>query len=446
MRYQKNNLIINSISRPKGGIKMKKIILLAVVLIQGITFPQSDDFSRKPETKIKYYQDFIGFKGENGKTRLDVYIQVPYDAVQFVKTGQGFEAAYTITVSIFDESKKNLITEKIWNEKIIAYSFEQTTSKDNFNLGQRSFEIDPGIYFIRTSLFDKDSKNEYSSENSVPVKNFNSSPSLSDLMLISKKTVVEGNTKIIPNVSRIIVTDKNGLSDFFEVYSDSSENLKVDFEIIDDKEKIIQKSSQKIEVKQGSNQVFNQIDSLKLNIGNYSLNVLLKDSEGKVIDSSKKTFISRWFGVPKSVTDLDKSVDQLIYIANSEDLAYIKDAPDRLEKAKRFVAFWKKYDSNPSDEYNPVFNEYYNRVTYANDNFTTYSLEGWRSDRGMVLIILGIPDNIDRHPFEYYAKPYEIWQYYNLNRSFLFVDNTGFGDYRLSPDTPLYGDLYRFRY
>jgi GWxTD domain-containing protein len=265
-------------------------------------------------------------------------------------------------------------------------------------------------------------------------------------MLIAKKTVVEGNTKIIPNVSRIIVSDHDGLSEFFEVYSDSIVKLNLDYEVIDDKENVVQKSTQEIEVKPGSNQVFNQLDSLKLNIGNYSLKVSLLNSEGNLIDSSKKSFISRWFGVPKTVTNLDKSVDQLIYIASPEDLEHIKEAQDRLEKAKRFIAFWKKYDSNPADEYNPVFNEYYSRVAYADENFTTYSLEGWRSDRGMVLIILGIPDNIDRHPFEYYAKPYEIWQYYNLNRSFLFVDNSGFGDYRLSPDTPLYGDLYRFRY
>ncbi len=62
----------------------------------------------------------------------------------------------------------------------------------------------------------------------------------------------------------------------------------------------------------------------------------------------------------------------------------------------------------------------------------------------MVFIILGSPDNIDRHPFEYDSKPYEVWQYYDLNHSFVFVDETGFGDYRLT--TPLYGDLFRYRY
>jgi len=61
----------------------------------------------------------------------------------------------------------------------------------------------------------------------------------------------------------------------------------------------------------------------------------------------------------------------------------------------------------------------------------------------MVFIILGTPNNVDRHPFDLESKPYEVWQYYELNRSYVFVDETGFGDYRLV--TPLYGDDFRYR-
>ncbi len=61
----------------------------------------------------------------------------------------------------------------------------------------------------------------------------------------------------------------------------------------------------------------------------------------------------------------------------------------------------------------------------------------------MVFIILGPPNNVDRHPFEYDSKPYEVWEYYNLSKNFVFVDETGFGDYRLV--TPMYGDFYRYR-
>ena len=237
---------------------MNKVILLAVIMFSEIAFPQVENYSRVPESKVKYYQDFMGFKGDNDKTRLDVFIQVPYDAVQFVKTGQGFEAAYSITVSVYDEEKKNLITEKIWNEKIVAISFELTSSPENFNLGHRSFELTPGVYSIKTSLIDKDSKNEYSSENKLTVKGFNSLPSISDIMLIAKKTVVEGNSKIIPNVSRNIVTDRDDLSTFFEIYSDTVSTLVVDYEVFDENESSVYQLTKEVEVKKGSNQVLAQ--------------------------------------------------------------------------------------------------------------------------------------------------------------------------------------------
>ncbi len=425
---------------------MKKLLILYIVIYSVLGFTQTDDKSRIPDNKIKYYQDFISFKGNDDKARLDFFVQVPYNAVQFVKTGQGFEASYMMTVSIFDENNEKLITEKVWNEKIVAISFELTSSPENFNLGSRSFELTPGIYSVKTTLLDKDSKNEYASESKIIVKQFNEVPSISDIMLISGKTAVEGKSKIIPNVSRNIITDRDALSMFYEIYSDAVSELVIDYEIFDESEQQVYISTRNVSVKPGSSQVFQELDSLVLDLGKNLLKVTLKDSAGNILDSSRKTFVSRWVGVPVYITDLDKAIDQMIYLANPDDLEFIKEAEGRVEKAKRFVAFWKKQDPNPADEYNPVFNEYYNRVAYADQNYTTYSLDGWKSDRGMVLIILGAPDNIDRHPFEYYSKPYEVWQYYNLNKQFIFNDYSGFGDYRLDPNTPLYGDLYRFRY
>jgi GWxTD domain-containing protein len=107
------------------------------------------------------------------------------------------------------------------------------------------------------------------------------------------------------------------------------------------------------------------------------------------------------------------------------------------------LAFWKKKDPNPADEENAVFDEYYRRINFANANFSHY-MEGWRSDRGMIYITLGPPNNIDRHPFEYDSKPYEVWEYYDLNEQYVFMDESGFGDYRLI--TPLTGDAMRYRY
>jgi hypothetical protein len=74
--------------------------------------------------------------------------------------------------------------------------------------------------------------------------------------------------------------------------------------------------------------------------------------------------------------------------------------------------------------------EYYARVEFANKHFSHF-MDGWKSDMGMVFIIFGTPSNVERHPFDSDAKPYEIWTYYELNRQFVFIDQSGFGDYHL---------------
>ena len=119
---------------------------------------------------------------------------------------------------------------------------------------------------------------------------------------------------------------------------------------------------------------------------------------------------------------------------SQKEIDRIKKLPPS-EKADAFKDLWKKKDPTPGTDRNELMEEYYSRVEYANKNFKHY-LDGWRTDMGMVFIIFGSPNNVDRHPFDIDAKPYEVWYYYELNRQLVFVDETGFGDYHLT--TPIW--------
>jgi len=423
-------------------MKLLTAIFVSIFTLSTL-YAQVEDRYNLPPGSAKYFQDFLNFAGEDGKTKLDVFIHVPYPDVQFVKTGKGFEAAYTVTVSVYDEEKESLFTEKIWSEKIVAHSFDESVTAKNFNLSHRSFNLKPGTYLIRTAVMDKDSREEIFSENLYTVRDLSKNPSLSDVLLIAQNKVVEGSNKIIPNITRHVFVNEEGIPFFFEVYSDSASEVSLEYMVSNmDKEVLFQAKEIKT-FQQGSNQVFYTFNDVKLNLGKYLLHVYLKDNEDQILSFVTKSFISRWIGVPNSIQDLDKAVEQIRYIANPEELDFIKEAESDDIKSKRFVDFWMGKDPNPTNEQNQAFEEYFRRVAYADENFSHY-VEGWRSDRGMVFIILGSPDNIDRHPFEYDSKPYEVWQYYDLNHSFVFIDETGFGDYRLT--TPLYGDLFRYRY
>jgi GWxTD domain-containing protein len=420
-----------------------------LICIQSLSAQMEDEYGKKPNNfDIKYYEDFLNFSSDKvGNTRVDVYIQVPYTTVQFVKSSTGFEGTYTATVSVYGEDKDKLLAEKSWTEKIDTKNFDQTISGSNYNLSQKSFYLAPGKYFIKTSVEDEDSKKSFSSENMFTVRDLSGNFAVSDILLINKLTQVEGSNRILPNISKNVNVEKDGIPMFFEVYSKYSKNANIQLQIKDSKEKVVYTDTLNKYLDSGRTQIIDtiKIDTTKdisIGLGKYILSVSVLDAAKDSNAISNKVFISRWVGVPLVINDLDKAISELIYIATPGELAYIKQASDQKEKISRYLQFWKKKDPTPNTEENEIFNEYYSRVAYANANFSQY-VEGWRSDRGMVFILLGSPNSVDRHPFDIESKPYEIWYYYSLNRNYVFVDETGFGDYRLV--TPFYGEDYKYR-
>jgi GWxTD domain-containing protein len=401
------------------------------------------DKETKFNSRVKFFEDYLNFASvEANKTRLDVFIQVPYPEIQFVKITSGFESKYNLTVSVYDEEKENLLLEKSWSEKISVKEFDQTTSKTNYNLSLKSFNLEPGKYLLRTVLEDVDSRKEYSVENVISIRELELEFAMSDVMLIAKQTVVEGTNKILPNVSRNVAVKKDGLPFFFEIYSNQPREIKIEYTIIDNDKEIIYREDVNRKIDSAKTQIFHTIKDVDVGLGNYLLTAVVKDDNNDLLISTAKNFVSRWMGVPSSIRDLDKAIAQMVYIASSSELDEIEEAETKEQKIQKYLDYWKKKDPDPNSEDNPVFDEYYRRVAFANENFSHY-IEGWRTDRGMVFIILGAPNNVDRHPFEYDSKPYEVWEYYELNKSFVFLDETGFGDYRLI--TPLYGDFFRYR-
>ena len=406
---------------------------------QNLTMP--DDF--RNQGPPKFFEELLDFSsGKKDITRVDVFIQLPYSSIQFVKQKGEFISLYSISLSVFDKDKEKLIAEKSWNSKIELKDFNETVSKKNYTLNMKSFFLKPGKYFMRSSVYDKESNNEMPQEKEFEVRDLSGRVALSDIMLLNKLQEESGKNKISPNVSHNVANMDKGLPVFYELYSDSHRNVSLLYRIKGEKGETVFTDTVKRNIDTGKTQIFYTLKDSSFSMGYYKLQINVLDSAENELASVSKSFFSRWIGFPVSITDLDKAVDEMIYIASPSQISKIKNGKTKKEKLELFKAFWKKQDPTPGTEENEVFDEYYARVAYANAHFSQY-FPGWRSDMGMVFILLGPPDNIDKHPFDINAKPYEVWSYYNLNRSFIFVDETGFGDYRLI--TPLTGDLYRFR-
>ena len=147
------------------------------------------------------------------------------------------------------------------------------------------------------------------------------------------------------------------------------------------------------------------------------------------------------FGI-MSDEELDDLFNKSKYIASaSENEQY--DKINSVEGKREFLYnFWKDRDSDPSTRENEYYKLYLAKVALSNQRFGSLSRVGWKSDRGRVFILYGEPSEIERYPNQVDTKPYEIWNYNELEGGVIFVfgDLTGFSDYTLLHST-LRGEL-----
>ncbi|MDP2807023.1 MAG: GWxTD domain-containing protein, partial [bacterium] len=118
------------------------------------------------------------------------------------------------------------------------------------------------------------------------------------------------------------------------------------------------------------------------------------------------------------------------YISKGRELDSLRKAPPALRETL-LLSFWQLRDPDTTTAVNEFRDAYYDRVNYANEQFGSVFKPGWKSDMGMVYILFGLADEIERHPFELEYPAYEIWYYYSDGRRYVFMDRKGIGDYEL---------------
>jgi GWxTD domain-containing protein len=436
------------IKRQRLFPKLRWCVVLAVATIAPRMPAQVEVPQPQGNAFPTFYFDAISYISEHPeKSRIDVYIQVPYEELRFIKEEDQFIARYDITLSIYTPAKQ-LVHERTWTEVVRVSDPLKTSSSRMYSLSHRVVDVEPGNYQAHVEFHERDSRNTARAFRSMLVTDYAKDPvALSDIMLVSKLSIEGDRKNVIPNISGNVGYLTDGFYLFFEIYSNEPlDSLQLVMKIFDAKKKEILQQSSVEQISGTMTQSFMKVDPLQLPSGMYFVTVdahRLRDVHPDTsLAQTSRTFFVRLIDLPSTIQDIDKAVDQMRYVALPSEMEYILNGSDPEEKQRRFLAFWKKRDPEPATQRNELLEEYYARVEYANKTFAHYN-DGWKSDRGMVYIHLGPPDQVERRPFDMNSKPYEIWYYYNLNRDLVFIDETGFGDYRLR--SPMVDFLGRIR-
>lgn len=425
-------------------MRIRFIGLLILISAATLSFANTDKkqskFSEDEKLSLPIFYYEVGTYPMIGKDSVEVIIKtkVPFDVLQFIKIDDAFSAKYELSVLIVDENEEKCAS-KIWEQTLQTESYAETNSQQLFDINEVSFSLVPGKYTLIIAVLDLDTKKKNIRKETVEISDFyKQSFALSNINIIEQEFTNEQG--VVNKISSIDGTVSDTSPEFtisFDILSDGG-RAKITYKIFSIDGKVIFKETVLDTLTAGICHKRYNISRENLKYSKYKIAVTVEMGNEKV--SRDRIFQLRWLGMSKLIDDLDLAIEQVKYIASGKDIKKIKKASDE-DKKEKFIKFWKHLDPTPGTEENELMNEYYRRVRYANEHFSGF-LEGWKTDMGMIFILFGPPDDIERYPFELDSKPFEVWYYYNINRTFIFVDETGFGDYRLSE--PYYDNIFRY--
>jgi GWxTD domain-containing protein len=164
------------------------------------------------------------------------------------------------------------------------------------------------------------------------------------------------------------------------------------------------------------------------------INTVQITSEGRPDTARTRVLVTLGEDVP--IGTFDEMIAYLRWFTTADKIKELRDA-DLSGRAAAWSAFLKRTDPVPGTAEHEGLRDYFARIRTANIRFRDDAAAGWQSDRGTAFVALGDPDNIIDtgllNPNERVRQ--QIWEYRELRVQLLFVDQTGFGRWRIAPQS-----------
>ena len=390
---------------------IKIIYILIITLFFGCTTKptRKDEFMRN---SFKMYQ-YTLLTNTSDSLFLDIYILAPKRNFVFIKNSNLFRANIDISINITNKENDSQIQHTSWTKEVIEEFYKDTRSTKQYISIYKRFKLPMGIFRIYANIKDKDSNRTWSITDN---KELNPFIGFSNVILKSKV-----NEKFIFN-GGIIDEGVDSIFCNFQLNLPQPLDTSIISVIRVDNEEIIFNKTIFIDENR-PNELY--LVSLPVDI-NWKVNQKIKFK----LANYEKEFILKYYhnSIESYWPKPSLALEIMAFYLDIGNFNEVKRKSNK-EKLDFIAKYWKNRDPNPETEENELMVEFQARVTYSIENFSNIS-PGWRSDRGRIYINYGAPSFTEISQQNNRGYSYLVW-FYPSGKQFVFVDEDGFGDFRL---------------
>lgn len=358
-------------------------------------------------------------------------LSMPNRSLTFAGAGDRQEAAYTVIT----EARQGgaVVQRREARETVRVASFRETTRGDESVIFQQFMTLSPGEYELAVVVRDAGSARSgaYELPSSVPrltssrvappVVAYEATPrmnadSLPHIIANPRATIVFGRDTIVPV--------------YVEQAVDSGVKAEARLSVLSEEGNVLWTDTIVLQSGAGIAGGLGQVPATRFGVGHFWI------TSGPVTDSMPAVrvplFIS--FGDEWGIAPLEEMLSYLRYFADPVRLRALRDAVPEA-RASAWMTFWRETDPEPETTEHEALRDYFRRLVTVNERFREEAAAGWLTERGKVFITLGEPDQIlEQGDVGIGSRGrLQIWQYLQHRTQFVFVDQSGFGRWRMTP-------------
>ncbi|MFQ5511307.1 MAG: GWxTD domain-containing protein [Candidatus Krumholzibacteriia bacterium] len=382
--------------------------------------------------------------GADRAPSVKVSTSIPHSELVFLRTEGVYQASYRVYIRIISAGGKKLLDTAVENETVVVEDYQQTRSHKRTSNLSRRFQLPPGDYIVECTAQIKDTHLLYSKQAQVTVPNVAEAgvglgrPRLYAApidgshkgdVLVRSREGSDLRPKESPTFADLHTRPAFEFDVFLQQEFGDSVPCQVTYEVTNRAKSQVLYGRATVKLSGSTDRFVIPVNVDDWEPGPYSFHVKVALADPPRATTSHLSFD---LGFTRSMLTryFDRTLEVLSLIGERDEIEELKNAPEG-ERGTLWLEFWQRRDPTPGTEENEALIEHFRRLGYVEEHFSMAG-PGWSSDRGRIYIEHGEPDEIETRSDPYLQGSYLIWRYYTGNRTFVFYDRFGLGEYRLS--------------
>ncbi len=347
----------------------------------------------------------------------------------FRREGNDFVADYR--VEIVFRAGTDIVQQVARDQRIRVGGFRETLRTEESVIFQQFVPLRAGQYAVSVTVRDRNGPNLARAETTLEV------PSLQPPMVATPVAVYEARPRtafsatpdLVANPRYAVAYGSDTARFYLETYGLPAGAV-LAAEVQDPTGRVVWSDSSPVDSARAIAGRTIAIPPGPLSVGRHELRIRLANGGQVAATSFLVAFSDMW-----AVSNFDDMISLLRYFPAADTLRHIANLSPE-ERAAAWRRFWRETDPNPMTPENEALDQYFARVQIANQRFRDEGIAGWLTDRGEVFITIGEPDQVVDPQNGLLVRGRTIaWVYNEYRLQIYFVDDSGFGRFRLDPQS-----------